>query len=275
MLIGEGRPDLAVERWLELLRLAKLHEAEPTMVAQLVTHAVRYNAVDGIHEALLAGPIPEKLRDQLDAELARTESSTKATNTLISERAVSTSASIEQSTGVCGPKGCKPAPRVFVWLFGWVPKRYFVAPFGLYDELIRVADKPWPEVAPLFAKGGRLNEETGYGIMADLLLPALKAGIVAAHRDTALCRSLRTFSELQRYAEANGREASGIEDLLSLKEAAIDPFSGEPLIARQTDAGWLVYSVGEDGVDNGGRFEKQKDFGIGPPPPALAEDANE
>lgn len=274
VLIGEGRPDLAVERWIEVLRLAKLHEAEPTVVAQLVTYAVRYATVDGIHEALMAGPIPPELRDQLNAELARVESPTKMKDVLIAERAVSASASVEQTSSTCGPDGCVPAPRVLVWLFGWVPKRFYLAPFDLYDELLPIADKPWPEIKPLFAKGSKLNGSTGHGVLADLLFPALEAAISGANRDTAFARSLRVYSDLQRFAEENDREATGLDELSLPKEATIDPFSGKPLIVQNTDAGWLVYSVGADGIDGGGNFDEHKDVGVGPPRPAPTDDVN-
>lgn len=273
-LIGERRPDLAIERWMEVLRLAKLHEAEPTLVAQLVTYAIRGVTVDGIHEALMAGPIPLELRNQLDAELVRSESPTKISDVLITERASSTSASIDQTSGMCGPEGCEPAPRVLVWLFGWVPKRFYLAPFDVYDELLLIADKPWPEIKTHFAKGGKPNGSTGHGALADLLRPALEEVFIAGNRDTARVRSLRVYSDLQRFAEANDREATGLDELSLPKEATIDPFSGKPLIIQKTDAGWLIYSVGADGIDGGGNFDEHKDVGVGPSRPAPTGDVD-
>ena len=78
---------------------------------------------------------------------------------------------------------------------------------------------------------------------------------------------LRAFNALQAYAENNGREASGLADLDLPPEATIDPFSGQPLIVKHTDKGWRIYSVGEDGVDDGGAFKDNKDYGLGPPSP--------
>jgi hypothetical protein len=33
----------------------------------------------------------------------------------------------------------------------------------------------------------------------------------------------------------------------------LDPFSGSPLVYKQTGTNWLLYSVGVDGVDGGGK----------------------
>jgi hypothetical protein len=267
VLIGENRPDLAVERWLEVLRLAKLHEAEPTLMAQLVTFAVRGATIGGLHEALTAGSIPPELRDRLDAELARVENPSKMRDILIGERGVSVSAGIDQTSGI-NPE----VPRPIVWLVGWPVKRFFTGPLAFYEELLPIADIPWPEFKRHFADGGKFDRPSEHGVLADLLVPALEAGFVTAHRDTAYVRSLRVFNALQRYADENGREAAALADLDLPKEATIDPFSEKPLIIRRTDAGWLVYSVGVNGIDDGGKIHdrEQSDVGLGPPQSAEA-----
>jgi hypothetical protein len=37
-----------------------------------------------------------------------------------------------------------------------------------------------------------------------------------------------------------------------LQRVPLDPFSGRPMVYRQQGSNWLLYSVGEDGVDDGG-----------------------
>ena len=48
-------------------------------------------------------------------------------------------------------------------------------------------------------------------------------------------------------------------------EATLDPFSGAALILKRSENGWVIYSVMENGVDDGGDFHEKKDWGIGPP----------
>ena len=48
------------------------------------------------------------------------------------------------------------------------------------------------------------------------------------------------------------------------KEATIDPFSGEPLKLKHTDDGWVIYTVMQNGIDDGGDFKDQKDYGLAP-----------
>ena len=44
----------------------------------------------------------------------------------------------------------------------------------------------------------------------------------------------------------------------------MDPFNGQPLELQWTDDGWIIYSVYQNGVDDGGVFDKQQDSGLGP-----------
>jgi hypothetical protein len=48
------------------------------------------------------------------------------------------------------------------------------------------------------------------------------------------------------------------------KDATIDPFNSQPLRVKPTSQGWVVYSVGRDLVDNGGKLDDLSDIGVAP-----------
>jgi hypothetical protein len=56
--------------------------------------------------------------------------------------------------------------------------------------------------------------------------------------------------------------------------ATVDPFSGGGLSIKKTARGWLVYSVGPNLKDDGGKIEDpiDGDIGLGPPPVAKADE---
>ena len=57
------------------------------------------------------------------------------------------------------------------------------------------------------------------------------------------------------YQSEQGRLPSRLEQLVPkyLQQVPSDPFSGRPLIYHPHGANWLLYCVGEDGVDDGGK----------------------
>jgi hypothetical protein len=74
-------------------------------------------------------------------------------------------------------------------------------------------------------------------------------------RLVAHVRLLTAELALRCYQSEQGRAPTGLEQLVPkyLQHVPSDPFSGSPLIYRQQGTNWLAYSVGEDGVDDGGK----------------------
>lgn len=260
--VAEGRTDLAVEQGIALLRLADLYGgSEPGLVSSQIAMAVRGVAVSELYSALSAGPISPALRQQLDEELARFDAKESLLHALTTERAISVGATQDQLGG-----GVKP---LIVNTIGLHIKKMYVDAIDYYEPMLSVAEQPWHVAhqhgTPVF------KTPTAYGTMADLLAPAFEAEFAAVHRTSALLRSLRVLNALQQYAAQQGAEATGLVDLKLPAEAMEDPFTGKPLIAKLVDGSWVVYSIGKDGVDDGGEFTTPKDYGVGPSKPVAAD----
>ena len=79
-----------------------------------------------------------------------------------------------------------------------------------------------------------------------------------ATRDKRIVAHLRLLtSELavRVYQSDQGRAPAGLNELVPkyLQRVPIDPFNGRLLIYRPQGTNWVLYSVGEDGVDDGGK----------------------
>jgi hypothetical protein len=249
MLSYHGDHDEAVRRGIEVLRLTRLHESEPTLVAYLVTLAVRHTTIRELYDALAAGRVSFDMHAALDAELALLDDPQAFHRMLLTERAFAMSA--EQA----GPLGIA---------------NFFGAGMGTgasdyLEAVIEASRGPWPAFRKELRDGGKLGEPTGFGVMADNLEPGLIASFNAHGRNLALVRSLRAFNALRLFAETKKREATGLEELDLPPEAVRDPFADGPLRATLTDAGWLIYSVMTNEQDDGGDFREQRDYGVTPP----------
>jgi hypothetical protein len=82
--------------------------------------------------------------------------------------------------------------------------------------------------------------------------------VTAFHRDRAHLRCAVVMLAAERYRRVKGRWPNALTDLVPdfLATAPLDPFDGNPLRYRLTDQGVVIYSVGPDEKDNGGRFDK-------------------
>lgn len=74
-------------------------------------------------------------------------------------------------------------------------------------------------------------------------------------RVSAHIRLLTAELAVRCYRSEQGRAPTGLQQLVPnyLQRVPADPFSGTPLIYRPQGSDWLLYSIGEDGVDDGGK----------------------
>jgi hypothetical protein len=109
-------------------------------------------------------------------------------------------------------------------------------------------------------------------VLADLLIPALRASFEAHARSLVISRALRIDNALVAFKEKNGREAKGLDELNLPKETTVDPYSGQPLKLKSTKDGWIIYSVMDNGIDDGGSFIALQDYGLAPPHYRMTEE---
>ncbi len=75
-------------------------------------------------------------------------------------------------------------------------------------------------------------------------------------RREATFRLLQADLALRLYHHDHGAYPQSLDPLVPdyLSQLPIDPHSGRPFIYRPDGGDFLLYSVGKDGIDNGGQF---------------------
>jgi hypothetical protein len=98
--------------------------------------------------------------------------------------------------------------------------------------------------------------ETIGNLLTTVMLPAYDRVQGAAERSEQGQRNLQVAFALAAYHRDHGRYPTDLDELAPKYLGTIpdDLFSGKPLIYRLEDKGYLLYSVGPNGVDDGGRW---------------------
>jgi hypothetical protein len=84
-----------------------------------------------------------------------------------------------------------------------------------------------------------------------------------AQIDTRIIAQLRTAQAslaIQRYRLATGKLPDTLAELVPAYLDAVvkDPFDGKDLRYKKLETGFVVYSIGEDGSDDGGKERQRK-----------------
>lgn len=252
LLTAKGERNEALGASILGFQLARHLDREPTLVAPLVAIAVRGTAITSANRALRAGPVADSTTDALDAELARHDLTESYRQALITERACGLTVFNEMNLGRVWPARGYWNNAVIYYL-------------DVLESQLALASEPYHQV--LQAGPTAVSRPVSpWAVLTDLVLPAIHAAREATERNRATMRCLRALNAVTRL-ERQGVEVTGLNDLKLPAEETIDPFTGKPLLMNKLPNGWVIYSVGKDLEDNGGKVDDLSDFGLGPVPP--------
>jgi len=260
------------------------HIAEgPTLIEKLVGMAIRGVAKDSTLALLQADDLPEDIARQVFTDLeALTASLDMADSINHAERFMFLDftlrlitgrlGGVAQGTGGYGGHFVENASRVLAFDVN-VPLRLGNQ---WYDRLAMAAtmdDRQQRSVslerieADISAVGGGINSKLLGGllsrkkrseafgdVMLSLFLPAVGAAVDAKDRDQANFILVRLAAALAVHRSRTGEYPTSLDELVpaALADIPLDPYTKRPLIYERRGEGYLLYSVFENGVDDGG-----------------------
>jgi len=145
-------------------------------------------------------------------------------------------------------------------------KRDALSYMDIMTDYIQATDLPTPERLAI-AKGIAQAVEQGQrgGFFTRMFAPAL--GRVLEVESRAQAHRLAAYCALavEQYRLATGHLPESLDKLVPqyLDAVPVDPFDGQPLRYRLLDKGFVVYSIGEDLSDDGGKEKGKRKRGPG------------
>jgi len=139
---------------------------------------------------------------------------------------------------------------------------------GLFEELAKPLDSKW--VKRLEALDARFESDK---LANAVLVPGLSFECALWFKMEAARRSTHLIYELLVFADLHGKWPATLNELSTdgEKMTQIDPFSGNEFVYRLKNGEPLIYSVGENGRDDGGEHHdpewRSADFILWPPQP--------
>ncbi len=127
-------------------------------------------------------------------------------------------------------------------------------------EAIDLAGVTWDEVRRNENRFARYQMRKAFNPIAWAVArwqarPARQKAELKHNKMVARVRLLTTELAVRCYQSEQGGAPTGLEQLVPqyLQRVPPDPFSARPLLYRPQGTNWLLYSVGEDAVDDGGK----------------------
>lgn len=184
--------------------------------------------------------------------------------------------------------GFHPAEEVMLATVPGYLARQHAAMLRCFNKRVEAAKLPMQEREERFKELERTISEEPSTVRT--LLPAFNKVREAERRTVANLRCAASAVAAERYRLAQDRWPESLEALVNagfLDAVPVDPYDGKPLRLKRTVDGLVVYSVGQDEIDNGGFINRDRPFDVGtdqgfrvwdlsrrrqPPNPPVAEE---
>ena len=147
------------------------------------------------------------------------------------------------------------ARDIFYWFFRPIFKNEIIWTTGVYDRLVEAAKMPYYASRDSKKIEKIINSTPWYYQMAGLLIPNVTVTLFKRATLDAMYDTGRIGIACKIYKNLNGDFPDDLAELSPdiLEKIPVDPFTGDPFIYKKQESGFIVYSVGNNLRDEGGR----------------------
>jgi len=250
----EGHVEEAVDQCLAAKRFLQLYLQEPSLITYLVATAcmkqvaVCFNKI--VSDRKIDTDMLKKILKQWDSSPWR-EGSVRSFE---AERIFGVETSLLYLKGdyeVTSNLGGK----LYYWVFRPVYKSEIIWLVGSYDLMLKTSGMPYYAARNSEELVQRMNSTPWYYKMAGLFLPNAITVLFKRATLEAMFETARIGIACKIYKNMHGNFPEDLSELAPeiLEEVPVDPFTGNSMIYKKQDSGIIVYSIGSNLKDDGGK----------------------
>lgn len=261
LLAATDRPDQALAAVEKAFILANYLKDDPILIDTLVQIAIHEIATKRLEEILqLASSSPERCRE-LIKEVIRSRRAINITNAFMSERVLPIKTFESIRSGKIPLRKLRALVDVkgnILWSLEKILPDFLLNYNELYcldmmNKMVRASRMPYSKELGN-AMENEVTNTSGIFFIAKSILPSVYKVKLVETRNKARLGAAEIGLRLIIYRAEKGKLPDTLDELGV--EIPLDPFTGKGFIYRQRDGGFIVYSVGENEVDDGGKLDK-------------------
>ncbi len=286
----EGQPDLAVKSIQDGVALARALDTEPLLISQLVRIACLSISCSSLERLLTQHALTDAQLTALAETFrgAREASSTAFASGFAGEITLGvfcfTSPPAEVLRFMNPEAPVSPWAQVVFGLYAWtgLRDRDFLSYLRLMHGMLDTTKVPFPaRLTRAQENADQVRRQTEHHrllIFSRMLLPALFQATQKAAELEARLRCAEAALLVEQHRVKN--RSTVAEALTQVTKAEptsplTDPMDGALLRCRTLEPGYVIYSVGPDGTDDGGTEKEPSGSGVRQLPPFKSDGANE
>jgi len=266
-----GKPEKVVGSIKSTFGLARSLSKEPILISQLVRIACQELAVSTLERAVNRTEFTDEQLADLSRTLVNAEDPCAMIRAFVGERCSGLSiftmpaAKIPPLFSMAGNRpNPLSAPAIFLYRFVGLADMDAIIYLDLMNDYVKALKlSPEHRREAADAAFARYDKTSRIHVISHIIMPELSNCTTIDVRIAAQLRTARAGLAVQRYRLATGGLPNTLSELTPTYLGAVpkDPFDGKELRYKKLETGFVVYSIGEDGNDDGGKEKPRKRTG--------------
>jgi len=272
--VDSGRQEDRKESIVTILSLSHTLADEPILISQMVRFRMEKMAKNLLERSLNVGEVDDGQLAMLERAFHNTGTSNGLARGMIGERAVTMPAfrvNFDQFAELGespkqGPLKSRQTPvsmmiTPLVRATGFLERdlRFYLT---VMETNISLAAMEPPKSLAITNVQAKLISDVEHWryIVSAILVPSLETAFSRYAESLADLRLARTALVVERFRHSKNRLPSSLNELLPdfMPELPADPFDGQSLRYKLLPVGYVIYSIGKDGQDDGGKIRPNK-----------------
>jgi len=257
-----NRSELAVQSVKCAFSVAGSVKNEPLLISQLVRLACQQDTVEGLERVMNRAMLTDRQLFDLACETAGAQYSDAMSRALAGElcQAIDVFRNPRMQYAFLRAANLKAPPRLFLAAYraAGLADSDAITYLDMMREYMRLAELPLSRRHEKISATEEENQDhniSGFHILARTLMPALGRVVELDLMAVAHIRTAQAAVAIERYRLAAGMLPAGLADLVPeyLDAVPQDPFANKALRYRKLEPGFVVYSIGLNQTDDGGK----------------------
>jgi len=259
-----AEPQSAARSITSTFGLARSLSKEPLLLSQLVRIACQGLAISALEHAINRTEFTDEQLVNLSRVLNNAEDHSAMTRAFAGERCVGVSIFKAPASQVVPLVGGSSRPGMFsiaLYKFAGLADTDAITYLDLMEDYIETTQlPPHQRQSAVDAINAKIDKIPKIHILLRAFMPALSRVTMIDIRAIAQLRTARVALAIERYRLATGSFPDALSDLAPtyLDGVPKDPFDDKELRYKKLETGFVIYSIGEDGTDDGGKEKPRK-----------------
>ena len=258
-----GNSDMAVASTLTAFRIGRSLQGEPILICHLVRIACDRETLEAVERCLQHSSLTDAQLAGLSEALELAECPDGLLRAMLGECATGVDAfqkiaASPLAAGQLGVSGLGGDGMMAAYTAAGLLDLDALSLLNYYEQLVDAASSPPDQqAARLVAAESWLTSLPEWRtLVTQIWAPGVSGVGKHFERHLANVHAARLTVAVERYRLAHGTLPEGLEDLAPqfVETVPLDPFDGNAMRYAVTPSGYAVYSIGEDGNDDGGVF---------------------